>query len=97
MQNDPPVDFEAKANLPINYASGGYPLQISSADLNRNFVFATAAHSEIWFEVTTEMGMMGHNTRRVSLKFPPPPEQGTHVLGVINNVFTWIETEDCDE
>jgi hypothetical protein len=27
--------------------------------------------------------------------FPPAPSTGTHVLGVINGIIQWIETEDC--
>lgn len=95
MSIDPPVDFESKATEPINYSKGGYPLQIRSFDLNKNFVYATSEYDDVWFDVETKAGLRGHDMRKVNLKFPEPPAEGTHVLGIVDGQFQWIETEEC--
>jgi len=33
--------------------------------------------------------------RYVVKEGPPPSDSTTYVLGVVNNVLTWMETEDC--
>jgi hypothetical protein len=91
MPADPPINFEALAKSGGNSATGGYPYQIKSADLMRNFVFATLDVDESLTEQTTGQG--GHPARR--LKIPAVPASGTHVLGAVDGALTWIATEEC--
>jgi hypothetical protein len=86
-----PVDFEAKARGAKDASGGGYPVQLSAADLMRNFVFAALDADESLIEETTGQG--GHPARR--LKIPAPPTSGTHVLGAIGGTLQWIATEEC--
>ena len=85
-----PVDFEARAKSAKN-ASGGYPVQISAADLQKNFVYAALDADLSLIEVTTGQG--GHQQRR--LKIPAAPTEGTYVLGAVGGTLQWIETEEC--
>jgi hypothetical protein len=86
-----PVDFEAKARGAKSASGGGYPVQLSAADLMRNFVMAALDADESLIETTTGQG--GHPARR--LKIPAPPTSGTHVLGAVDGALTWIATEEC--
>ena len=90
METNLPVDFQAKAKEP-NKPSGGSPLQISSTDLMRNFVFSSLQADEGWLQEST--GQLGHKGRK--LKLPKINSTGTYVLGSIDGVIQWIETEDC--
>jgi hypothetical protein len=85
-----PVDFEAKLKSPPR-VSGGYPIQLSAADLMRNFVHAALDADPSLIEQTTGQG--GHQSRK--LKIPAVPGSGTHVLGAVNGTLTWIATEEC--
>jgi hypothetical protein len=91
MPSNPPIDFEALAKRSGNPATGGYPYQIASADLMKNFVFATLDVNEGLYEETT--GLQGHRQRK--LKIPSPPGSGTHVLGSVGGALQWLETEGC--
>ena len=64
-----PVDFEALAKSAKNASGGGYPAQISAADLQKNFVFATLDADPSLIEVAVGEG--GHTQRR--LKIPAVP------------------------
>jgi hypothetical protein len=86
-----PVDFEAKARGAKDASGGGYPVQLSAADLMRNFVFAALDADESLIEETPGQG--GHTARR--LKIPAAPSSGTHVLGAIDGTLQWIATEEC--
>jgi|688.fasta_scaffold350978_3 hypothetical protein len=86
-----PVDFEAKARGAKDASGGGYPVQLSAADLMRNFVFAALDADESLIEETTGQG--GHRARK--LKIPAVPGSGTHVLGAIGGTLQWIATEEC--
>ena len=86
-----PVDFEALARAAKNASGGGYPVQISAADLQRNFVFAALDADPSLIEVTTGAG--GHTSRRLAI--PSPPTSGTYVLGASGGALTWIATEEC--
>jgi hypothetical protein len=86
-----PVDFEAMARGPKAANGAGYPVQISAADLMRNFVFASLEVEESLVENTT--GQLGHAARK--LKIPAVPASGTHVLGAVDGVLQWIATEEC--
>jgi hypothetical protein len=86
-----PVDFEAKAKQAKQASGGGYPVQISAADLMRNFVHAALEIDESLIEKTTGQG--GHQARK--LKIPAVPGSGTHVLGAVDGVLQWIATEEC--
>ena len=86
-----PVDFEAKARQGRQASGGGYPVQLSAADLMRNFVFASLDADPSLIEQTTGQG--GHESRK--LKIPAVPGSGTHVLGAVNGALQWIATEEC--
>jgi hypothetical protein len=86
-----PVDFEAKARGAKDASGGGYPVQLSAADLMRNFVFAALDADESLIETTTGQG--GHTQRK--LKIPTAPSSGTHVLGAVGGAIQWIATEEC--
>jgi hypothetical protein len=86
-----PVDFEAKARGAKDASGGGYPVQLSAADLMRNFVYAALDADESLIEETTGQG--GHPARR--LKIPAVPGSGTHVLGAVDGSLQWIATEEC--
>ena len=64
-----PVDFEARAKSAKNASGGGYPVQLSAADLQKNFVYAALDADPSLIEVTTGQG--GHQQRR--LKIPALP------------------------
>ena len=85
-----PVDFEAKARGAKGASPGGYPVQISAADLMRNFVFALDADPSLIDQTT---GQGGHTARK--LKIPAVPATGTHVLGAVDGSLQWIATEEC--
>ena len=85
-----PVDFEAKLKSPPR-VSGGYPMQLSAADLMKNFAFAALDADPSLIEKTTGQG--GHQARK--LKIPAAPGSGTHVLGAVNGTLQWIATEAC--
>jgi hypothetical protein len=57
----------------------------------RNFVFGALDADPSLIETTTGQG--GHTARR--LKIPAAPSSGTHVLGAVDGVLTWIATEEC--
>jgi hypothetical protein len=86
-----PVDFEAKARGAKDASGGGYPVQLSAADLMRNFVFASLDADESLIETTTGQG--GHAARK--LKIPAVPGGGTYVLGAVDGSLAWIATEEC--
>ena len=85
------MDFEARAKSAKNASGGGYPVQISAADLQKNFVYAALDADPSLIEVTTGQG--GHQQRR--LKIPAVPTQGTYVLGAVDGTLQWIATEEC--
>jgi hypothetical protein len=86
-----PVDFESKARGAKSASGGGYPVQISAADLMRNFVYASLDADASLIESTTGQG--GHTARR--LKIPAAPSNGTYVLGAVGGTLQWIATEEC--
>lgn len=86
-----PVDFEAKAKQAKQASGGGYPVQLSAADLMRNFVHAALEADPSLIEQTTGQG--GHPARK--LKIPAVPASGTHVLGAVGGTLQWIATEEC--
>ena len=86
-----PVDFEAKAKQAKQASGGGYPVQLSAADLMRNFVHAALEIDDSLIETTTGLG--GHTARK--LKIPALPGSGTHVLGSVDGALEWIATEEC--
>jgi hypothetical protein len=92
MPSDPPVDFQALAQGATGTTNRDYPYAIKATDLMKNFVFATLIVDDALIDEA--IGAQGHTQRR--LKIPPPPVQGTAVLGAINGALTWIGTEDCE-
>jgi hypothetical protein len=86
-----PVDFQELAQRARGQTNADYPYSIKATDLMRNFVFAALDADETLIENVTGQG--GH-LKRV-LKIPALPETGTYVLGSVDGVMTWIETEAC--
>ena len=86
-----PVNFEEKARQAKQASGGGYPVQLSAADLMRNFVYAALDADPSLIEQTTGQG--GHAARK--LKIPAVPSSGTHVLGAVGGTLQWIATEEC--
>lgn len=86
-----PVDFEARVKAPQSARGGGYPVQISAADLMKNFVYSALDADPSIIEETTGQG--GHTGRK--LKIPTVPTTGTHVLGAVDGALQWIATEGC--
>ena len=74
-----------------NSKTGGYPYQIKAIDLDANFSYAALDAHEGLIEETS--GQNGTTTRK--LKIPAVPLDGTHVLGVVEGILQWIETEEC--
>ena len=86
-----PVNFEEKARQAKQATGGGYPVQLSAADLMRNFVHAALDADPSLIETTPGQG--GHQARK--LKIPAVPGGGTHVLAAVDGVLTWLATEEC--
>ena len=86
-----PVDFEAKVKGAKSASGGGYPVQLSAADLMKNFAYAALDADPSLIEQTTGQG--GHAARK--LKIPAVPSGGTHVLGAVGGVLQWLATEEC--
>lgn len=86
-----PVNFEEKARGARSASGGGYPVQLSAADLMKNFVHAALDADPSLIEQTTGQG--GHPARK--LKIPAVPGGGTHVLGAVDGTLQWIATEEC--
>jgi hypothetical protein len=87
-----PVDFSEKAKAAKQVSGGGYPVQLSAADLMKNFKYSAGDFEAESFTVT-ESG----DTRNIDLKLKIPalPGSGTHVLGAVDGVLQWIATEEC--
>ena len=104
-----PVDFEAKVKSAKSASGGGYPIQISAADLMKNFKYAA---------LDAEAGIIKENGDSRMLAIPAPsgsnkilgcegttmswkddipaaPATGTHVLGCVDGMLQWIATEEC--
>ncbi len=89
-----PVDFEAKARSAKSASGGGYPVQLSAADLMKNFVYAALDADPSLIETTTGQG--GHQARRLKIPvIPDAPTTGTYVLGSVDGALQWIATEEC--
>lgn len=93
-----PVDFQEKAKQKTK--SGGYPAQISSADLMANFHYAaldaknTVNNTPQPFSITESID--GTNVSRVLILNPPPPLDGeTYIFAFSGGAFQWIATEEC--
>lgn len=97
MAATPPISFDALAKTAANPASGGYPYTLKGLDLDKNFTFATEDFDSEHFTVSAGLGLGGHQSRKVALANPLPtiPTTGTHVLGAVDGVLTWIATEEC--
>lgn len=95
-----PVDFEIKARQP-RQATGGYPSQISSADLMANFEFAALdARPSVNgtpqpFSITKESAGGNKTSRILTFNPAPPLDDKTYVLGFSGGRFQWLPTEKC--
>jgi hypothetical protein len=112
MLSNPPVDFEEKVRGPRGSSNADYPYAIKSSDLMRNFVFATLDLSSEIVEEITGLGGHAQRRLRLNAgekegdiavwdgqNWSPlsSPGAGTFVLGAVDGVVQWIETESCDE
>jgi hypothetical protein len=86
-----PVSFSERVREPKS-DGGGYPVQISAGDLDKNFQFAALDAEEGYIESSAGHG--GNAGRK--LLFPPIPPSGTYVLAAVGGALTWIATEECD-
>lgn len=81
-----PISFSEKARAAKG--AGGYPVQISAGDLDKNFVYAALEAEEGYIEASGGQG--GHAGRR--LTFPPIPDgEGPFTLTVENGQMAWGE------
>lgn len=69
---DFPIDFEAKIKAPRSASGGGYPVQISAADLMRNFVHAALEADPSLIEPSP--GANGYAARKLKIPAIPPGE-----------------------
>jgi len=107
----PPVSFQTLAQTAGNPAAGGYPYQLKASDLDKNFVFATLDVDDSLIESITgagghpqrrlkiEAGTKANqiyiwNGSKITV-LNAPPATGTHVLGSVDGVLSWIATEEC--
>ena len=91
MSDDPPINFDDLVKASKKSTAEGYPYQLSSKDLMRNFVFATLQVDPGYIEAAQGLG--GYPARK--LNFPPIPTAGTYVLGSVTGSITWVSTEEC--
>jgi hypothetical protein len=87
-----PVDFEERVKRPPGGSGADYPYAIKARDLMEDFVYAALDVDDSLIEQKTGQG--GHKQRR--LKIPALPGGGTYVLGSIDGLLSWIETEACE-
>ena len=87
-----PVDFEERVKRPPGGSNADYPYAIKARDLMEDFVYAALDVDDSLIEQKTGQG--GHKQRR--LKIPALPGGGTYVLGSIDGLLSWIETEACE-
>ena len=91
--SQPPVIFSQKAAT--SPKGGGYPIQISAADLDKNFTYATLDIPEEVqgrpqpFSVDNVTGPGGHSQRRLVFR-PPAPSQDA-VFSVSGGSLAWIQ------
>jgi hypothetical protein len=78
-----PVSFSEKVRGPKE--GGGYPVQISAGDLDKNFQFAALDAEEGYIESSAGHG--GNTGRK--LKLPPIPPSGDHVLTSEGGALKW--------
>ena len=92
MSNDPPINFDDLVKASKKSTCEGYPYQLSSKDLMRNFVFATLQVDSDHIE--SAQGLGGYPARKLKI-FPTIPSEGTYVLGCVSGGLQWIATEEC--
>jgi hypothetical protein len=89
---DLPIDFEKLVREPKGQTASDYPYALKAEDLMRNFVFAALEVEPTLLEDVSGKG--GHRARKLAI--PAVPSEGTFVLGAVDGVVQWIETEACD-
>ena len=94
MSNDPPINFDDLVKASKKSTAEGYPYQLSSKDLMRNFVFATLQVDPDYIEAAQGLG--GYPARKLKKVLPASPGSGTYVLGSVDGALTWIATEECE-
>lgn len=89
----PPISFSEKAKGTAK--GGGYPVQISAADLDKNFIYATLDIPEDDaqgipqpFLVSDIVGPSGKTQRR--LTFKPSPVRGSAFVFSDTGNFQWL-------
>jgi hypothetical protein len=82
-----PVNFSDLAKSANTSVSGAYPYSLKGTDLDKNF-------NAVAIDIPTSWVSGGANGQRI-LNLPPVPSGGTHVLGAVGGVLSWIATEEC--
>ena len=91
-----PVDFEQKAQAARSASGGGYPVQISAADLMANFAYAALdAKSVVQGDPqpfsTTQENQGGNKTVRfLTLNPPPPHDSKKYTFAFLGGKFDWV-------
>ena len=85
-----PVDFEQRVKAAPPAGGKGYPYQISARDLMANFKFLMNQMPEGF----AKNKMIIFNGKKW-IVLAAPSSTGTHVLGAVDGVLSWIATEEC--
>lgn len=90
----PPVLFSDK--IKTTASGGGYPVQISATDLDKNFVFGLLeapalddAGNPQPFLISEKTGAGGHQQRQIIFNPPPPQDGETYRLGFGAGAWAW--------
>jgi hypothetical protein len=92
----PPVLFSDK--IKSTASGGGYPVQISASDLDKNFVFGLLeapalddAGNPQPFLISEKTGAGGHQQRQLIFNPPPPQDGETYRLGFVAGAWAWAK------
>jgi hypothetical protein len=90
----PPVLFTSK--IKATASGGGYPVQISAGDLDKNFVFGLLEAPELDdsgnpqpFLISEKAGAGGHQQRQLIFNPPPPQDGQTYRLSFTGGAWGW--------
>lgn len=87
MSDDPPINFDDLVKASKKSTAEGYPYQLSSKDLMRNFVFATLQVDPDYIEAAQGLG--GYPARKLKPPLPPIPSEQS-VLIAIDGAPIWL-------
>lgn len=87
MSDDPPINFDDLVKASKKSTAEGYPYQLSSKDLMRNFVFATLQVDPDQIEAAQGLG--GYPARKLKPPLPPIPSEKS-VLIAMDGAPKWL-------